>query len=178
MLFAKMQVANYTWAMEKIIGIGLDCCSIKAIQHDISRNNIYILNLFTDDEITYCEGVSNSDRQKEDFLKARRYAGRFAAKEAVIKALGGIHPEGFSWRDINIIRQESGRPFVWLEGRPKARQDDLGISKLFLSITHEGNMAIALCLAIGDSQVLTLPKYDAKFHFSPLLCHKKNFKSR
>lgn len=127
------------------VGNGIDRCSVPKMQRKIEDTSVLIVRTFTDEEIVYCEQADSPQ------LRAERYAGRFAAKEAVIKALGGISKRGFSYQDIHIIRGESGKPYVFLEGRAKTRANALGVRRFNLSITHDEDAAEAWCLALkGD----------------------------
>lgn len=123
---------------EYIIGIGTDLCEVARIQERI-ENGIFVLRYFTDREIIDCENVGN-------LLRAERYAARWAGKEAVIKALGGLG-EKIPFLDIYILNGQSGKPFVYLEGRAKTRADELNVNKIFLSLSHEKGMASAFCIA-------------------------------
>ena len=110
---------------------GVDIIEISRIQDvlDIYRPR-FLKRIFTDGEIAYCRG------------RAPNLAGRFAAKEATMKALGtGVRGE--SWRDIEIARKESGAPYVLLHGRAAKRADGLGLRDLSLSITHSRDYAVA-----------------------------------
>jgi holo-[acyl-carrier protein] synthase len=79
-------------------------------------------------------------------------AGRFAAKEAVMKALG---IGGFRWRDVEIRRSPSGKPEVALSGRMQARADRLGVRSISISISHSRDNAVAVALAERDASAGT-----------------------
>jgi holo-[acyl-carrier protein] synthase len=94
----------------------------------------FLKRVFTSDEISYCRG------------RAPNLAGRFAAKEATMKALGtGVR--GVSWKDIEVIRAESGAPSVKLHGRAKARAERLQVGEISLSISHSREFAVAFVVA-------------------------------
>jgi len=120
-----------------IYGIGTDITEIRRIQKAITRNKNFTNKLFTKDEMDLWE--------KKNF-KLEFIAGRFAAKEAISKALGtGIRD--FSFKDIEIINNELGKPQVIL--KPKAEDIITKISKSYkihLSISHEKEYAIAYAL--------------------------------
>ncbi|EPY2281908.1 holo-ACP synthase [Clostridium sporogenes] len=120
-----------------IYGIGTDITEIRRIQKAITRNKNFTNKLFTKDEMDLWE--------KKNF-KIEFIAGRFAAKEAISKALGtGIRD--FSFKDIEIINNELGKPQVIL--KPKAEDIITKISKSYkihLSISHEKEYAIAYAL--------------------------------
>lgn len=128
--------------IEKPIGIGIDICNVLRLKGDIEDETQYIFDYFTDPEIVYCE------QAKSPLLRAQRYAARVAAKEAVIKALGGISEDGFSLKEINVLKGKSGRPFIYLEGRVRQRAEELGVSEIHISIAHEKDVAIAYCIAV------------------------------
>jgi holo-[acyl-carrier protein] synthase len=118
-----------------IVGLGLDIAEIDRIEEAITRHGAPILErLYTPAEVAYCEGHRN---------KFERYAGRFAAKEAVMKALGTGWRRGVRWRDIEIIREASGKPTLALKGAAKRIADGLGVKSISITITHSGNLALA-----------------------------------
>jgi holo-[acyl-carrier protein] synthase len=118
-----------------IVGLGLDIAEIDRIEAAITRHGAPILErLYTPAEVAYCESHRN---------KFERYAGRFAAKEAVMKALGTGWRRGVRWRDIEIIRKPSGKPSLALKGAAKRIADGLGVKNISLTITHSGNLALA-----------------------------------
>lgn len=132
-----------------ILGSGIDRCYIPRIERDIAQTPDFISMCFTPEEIHYCQKPNHPNPTTRQHLQAIRFAGRWAAKEAVIKSLGGIDPNGFSFIDINILPEaETGQPLVSLSGRPYDRQVFLGVSRFFLSISHERDIAAAWCLAV------------------------------
>ena len=118
-----------------IVGLGLDIAEIDRVEAAITRHGAPILErLYTPAEVAYCESHRN---------KFERYAGRFAAKEAAMKALGTGWRRGVRWRDIEIIRQPSGKPSLALKGGAKRIADGLGVKNISVTITHSGNLALA-----------------------------------
>jgi len=118
-----------------IVGLGLDIAEIDRIEAAIVRHGASILErLFTPDEVAYCESYKN---------RYERYAGRFAAKEAAMKALGTGWRHGVRWRDIEVTREPSGKPTLRLEGVARGFADKLGVKNISLTITHSGNFALA-----------------------------------
>ncbi len=95
--------------------------------------------VFTPEEIAYCDGKARP---------AESYAGRFAAREAVIKALGGYR--GKRWQDISVTRHPSGAPIIALTGNAKRRADALGITRILITFTHEKTSAVAFAVAVTD----------------------------
>jgi holo-[acyl-carrier protein] synthase len=118
-----------------IVGLGLDIAEIDRIEAAINRHGAAFLErLFTPAEVSYCE------RHKNRF---ERYAARFAAKEAAMKALGTGWSRGVRWRDIEVAREPSGKPMLRLAGAAREIADGLGVKNISLSITHSGNLALA-----------------------------------
>ena len=118
-----------------IVGLGLDIAEIDRIEEAIARHGEPFLNrLFTPREIEYCERFRN---------KFERYAGRFAAKEAAMKALGTGWSRGVRWRDIEVVRAASGKPSLHLDGVARQIAGAMGVRNIALTITHSGNVAMA-----------------------------------
>ena len=117
---------------------GVDITEIPRIKQTFDRyGERFLKRVFTPDEIAYCRG------------RAPNLAGRFAAKEATMKALGtGVR--GVSWKDIEVIRAESGAPSVKLHGRAKARAERLQVFEISLSISHSREFAVAFVVAQRD----------------------------
>jgi len=129
--------ATHTRASEVllIIGLGLDISEIDRIEAAITRHGTAILQrLYTPQEIAYCESFKN---------KFERYAGRFAAKEAGMKALGTGWRRGVRWRDLEVVRQPGGKPTLRLAGAALQIANGLGVKNISLTITHSGNLALA-----------------------------------
>lgn len=121
-----------------IVGIGVDICDVGRMARALARHPTMAERVFTEEERTYCDRGGTS---------AECYAGRFAAREAVIKALGGYR--GKRWKDISVSRAPSGAPSILLSGNAKVRADMLGIERIFITFTHERNAAVAFALAVG-----------------------------
>jgi len=118
-----------------IVGLGLDIAEIDRIEEAIGRHGVAIIErLFTPKEAAYCESHRN---------KFEHYAGRFAAKEAAMKALGTGWRAGVRWRDIEVVREPSGKPTLQLQGAARERADKMGVKNISLTITHSGNLALA-----------------------------------
>jgi holo-[acyl-carrier protein] synthase len=108
---------------------------VSRIREVISRHGrIFLDRIFTSAEVAYCE------RHRDP---AERYAARFAAKEATMKALGTGWSKGVRWRDIEVTRKPGGRPTIVLHGIAREHADRLGARHLSLSLTHTGNFALA-----------------------------------
>lgn len=118
-----------------IVGLGLDIAEIDRIEAAIARHGAaFIERLFTPGEVAYCERYKN---------KFERFAGRFAAKEAAMKALGTGWSGGVRWRDIEVVREASGKPTLQLAGVARQIADRLGVKTIALTIAHSGNLALA-----------------------------------
>jgi holo-[acyl-carrier protein] synthase len=118
-----------------IVGLGLDIAEVDRIEAALTRHGASIIErLFTPAEAAYCE------RHKGKF---ERYAARFAAKEAAMKALGTGWSRGVRWRDIEVTREASGKPTLRLAGAAREIADGLGVKNILLTITHSGNLALA-----------------------------------
>lgn len=119
-----------------IIGVGVDIIEIRRISEAVKRNSRFLDKIFTEVELKYL---------KERKLRAEHIAGRFAAKEAVSKALGtGIR--GFGLKDIEIDRTELGKPLVILKGKAKSLAEQQGDYKIHLSISHGEDNAVAYAI--------------------------------
>jgi holo-[acyl-carrier protein] synthase len=118
-----------------IVGLGLDIAEIDRIAQVITRRGVAFLErVYTPGEIAYCEQHKN---------KFERYAGRFAAKEAAMKALGTGWRQGVRWRDIEATPEPSGKPTLRLEGVARQIADRMEVKNISLTITHSGNFALA-----------------------------------
>lgn len=124
-----------------IVGLGIDIAEVDRIEAAITRHGQpFLKRVFTAAEIAYCE------RYKHRF---ERYAGRFAAKEAGMKALGTGWRRGVRWVDFEVVRLASGRPTLKLHGRAEEFAGRLGVSSISLSITHSANTALAQVIFEG-----------------------------
>jgi len=118
-----------------IIGMGIDVAEVRRIREVIeSQKERFLRRVYTPDEVAYCEQFKN---------KFERYAGRFAAKEAAMKALGTGWSHGVRWADVEVVRQRGGRPTIALKGEARKVADKLGVKNIVLSITHTADQAIA-----------------------------------
>jgi holo-[acyl-carrier protein] synthase len=124
-----------------IIGLGVDITQIDRIEATIERRGRpFLERVFTPSEIAYCDSHRH---------RAERFAGRFAAKEAAMKALGTGWARGVRWIDIEVVREPSGKPSLRLAGAACEIASGLGVKNIALTITHDGNTALALVLFEG-----------------------------
>jgi holo-[acyl-carrier protein] synthase len=121
----------------EIVGLGVDICEIDRMDRALVRHPSMRDRVFTPEERAYCDGRARP---------AESYAARFAAREAVIKALGGYRRK--RWQDISVSRHASGAPSIVLAGNAKVRADDLGISSVLITFTHERSLSLALAVAV------------------------------
>lgn len=122
-----------------IVSVGVDICDVGRMERALARHPTMARRVFTDEEVAYCETRARP---------AESYAGRFAAREAVIKALGGYW--GKRWKDISVSRDVTGAPTIVLGGNAKARSEHLGIARFLLSFSHEHHSAVAFCVAVSE----------------------------
>ena len=131
-----------------VLSHGVDMVDCKRLAAMIDRyGNRFLKRVFTRRELEYCQGKK---RQIEHL------AGRFAAKEAVLKVLGTGLRKGMSWTDIEVVNEPSGRPKVTLSGGCRRIADEKDIAQILISISHIETHAIAS--AIGTSQTGSVPK--------------------
>ena len=121
------------------VAVGIDIIEVDRVRKAFERHGErFLRRVFTEAEIEQCRG------------KATRLAGRFAAKEAISKALGtGIH--GVGWREMEVVQLRSGRPTVRLHGNARRRADLLGLSAFDVSIADLQQFSIAIAVAIQTS---------------------------
>jgi holo-[acyl-carrier protein] synthase len=120
-----------------LIGIGVDLVEVDRIRRTLARTPSLVERLFTDAERAYCE------RRRDP---TERFAARFAAKEAVMKALGvGLGAVG--WHEVEVVRAESGRPSLALSGRAADLAAELGVVRWHLTMSHTTRVAEAIAVA-------------------------------
>ena len=118
-----------------IIGMGVDVAEVERIRRAIERHGeVFLRRIFTAKEREYCERFRN---------KFERFAGRFAVKEAAMKALGTGWSRGVRWVDIEVARQKGGKPTLVLAGEARKIAERLGVKHIALSITHTAAQALA-----------------------------------
>ena len=118
-----------------IIAIGIDIIEIARVEEVFSRQGErFRKRVFTETEIEYCERRAS---------RMSSYAARFAAKEAAMKALGTGWSNGVRWRDIEVVRGETGAPALRLHGRALERLGEIGARRAHLSLTHSEQIAMA-----------------------------------
>jgi holo-[acyl-carrier protein] synthase len=124
-----------------IVGLGLDIAEVHRVEAAIRRRGqAFLKRVFTPAEIAYCEHHRN---------KYERYAGRFAAKEAAMKALGTGWRRGVRWLDFEVVRLPSGKPSLEIRGRAQEFAGRLEVKNIVLTITHSGDTALAQVIFEG-----------------------------
>jgi len=125
-----------------ILGTGIDIVECLRIAQMIERHGeLFITRVFTDHEIEYCSARKAA---------TQHYSGRWAAKEAVLKALGTGWRRGISWRDIEIRNDKSGAPTVKLRGGARDVMEAAHITRLHVTISHCRSFAVAYVVAEGE----------------------------
>ncbi|MBX9788683.1 MAG: holo-ACP synthase [Pirellulales bacterium] len=130
----------------RTIGIGTDIIETLRIAQMIERHGeLFINRVYTPDEIEYCQSRKES---------TQHFAGRWAAKEAILKSLGTGWVKGISWRDVEVRNSGGGQPIVHLHGGALEASDKLGITRMLVSISHCRSHAIAFAQAVADDAIL------------------------
>jgi holo-[acyl-carrier protein] synthase len=118
-----------------IVGTGIDIAEVPRIRQSIARfGDRFLRRIYTAGEIRYCDSKAN---------RVERYAARFAAKEAAMKALGTGWSHGVRWRDCEIVRMPGGRPTIAFHGQACEIAARLGVKHAALSLSHTSEQAIA-----------------------------------
>jgi len=124
----------------EIVAHGIDLVDCPRIEEMVARHGErFVQRIFTAAEQAYAESNKN---------KIEKLAGRFAAKEAILKLMGTGWRGKIAWTDIEIINNSSGQPEVTLDGEVEKIADKLGIKHISISITHTANFAIASAVAL------------------------------
>ena len=129
-----------------IVGLGTDIVEVERIAKMIADHGEHFLErVFTPGEIAHCR-----DRKES----APHYAGRWAAKEAVMKVLGTGFTTDVGWTDIEVVTQPSGRPVIVLHGSTRETADRLGIADVLVSISHTKSYATATAIGVTADTVM------------------------
>jgi holo-[acyl-carrier protein] synthase len=120
------------------VSIGIDIVDIERIERILKEKPGFINRYFSSDEISLIKDKKNL---------ARHVAGRFAGKEAAVKAMGtGI--SGFSLKEVEILNDKNGRPYVKLNGKAKEAAEKLNVKEFAVSISYSGKTAVASAVAL------------------------------
>jgi holo-[acyl-carrier protein] synthase len=118
-----------------IVGTGIDIAEVPRIREAIERyGERFLARVFSENERRYCDSKAN---------RMERYAARFAAKEAAMKALGTGWNHGVRWRDCEVVRLPGGRPTMAFHGKAAEFAERLGAKHAALSLSHTAEQAIA-----------------------------------
>ncbi|MBA2251910.1 MAG: holo-ACP synthase [Nitrospirales bacterium] len=127
-----------------IVGIGLDLVNIARLEAIARRwQDRFLQRVYTEDE------------RRASFGRAWPYAslaGRFAAKEAMLKALGTGWSAGVSWQDIQVLNEAGGRPVATVQGRTGVLVQQAGVTRIHVSLSHDGGYAIAEVILTDETQ--------------------------
>ena len=119
--------------------IGIDLVEVGKMERVLARDRAIPENVFTDVELRY------SQRKRYSF---QRFAARFAAKEALFKALGTGLSGDLDWRDVEVRNERSGKPVLRLSGKTATKAGDMGVVDSYLSLSHTEKYAIALVILV------------------------------
>ncbi len=118
-----------------IVGTGIDIVEVPRIGATLARfGRRFLQKVFTEAEVRYCESKQN---------KTERYAARFAAKEAALKAIGTGWRRGVGWREVEVGHEPGGRPTIHFSGRAAEFAARLGMKRAALSLSHTKEQAVA-----------------------------------
>jgi holo-[acyl-carrier protein] synthase len=125
-------------------GIGVDLALISRLREVVGRwGERFLRRVFTEEEIAYC-------RRRRDPIP--HFAARFAAKEATLKALGTGLRMGVSWREMEVRRERGEAPTMVLSGRCQAIALAKGARRVLITLTHDGDYALAQAMLVGPSE--------------------------
>ena len=124
-----------------VVGIGTDIIECERIERMLQRHgDTFLTRVYTAGEIDYCSGRKTG---------TQHYAGRWAAKEAVLKSLGTGWAHGIQWTEVEVVNQQGGKPNIVLSGKAKHISEQLGIQEIMISISHCRRYAVAYATAIA-----------------------------
>lgn len=120
-------------------GLGVDIVEIDRMREILQRTPTFKKRIFSEGEITYCDSKADP---------AMSFAARFAAKEAVLKALGCGFSQGVGYRDVEVALDDNGRPFPVLHAKAMELYEEADVNEIALSLSHTENNAIACAIAL------------------------------
>lgn len=128
--------------MSRVLGVGVDLTQMPRLRRVVARwEERFLQRVFTEQEIAYC-------RRRRDPIP--HFAARFAAKEATLKALGTGLRMGVNWRELEVRRERGQAPTMVLSGRCRAIAEAKGGRRVLLSLSHDGDYAMAHAMLLGD----------------------------
>lgn len=131
------------------VGLGVDVVEIARMERILERTPSFAVKVFSEEERAYCDATAHP---------ATHYATRFAAKEAVVKALGTGFSQGIAVRDIEVRRNPKGRPCVRLSGRAQEVAREMGVREIPVSLSFTHSEAVACAMAITEGAVAASEK--------------------
>lgn len=126
------------------VGLGIDVVEIERVKAILARTPAFAERTFSEDERAYCDSKATPEIH---------YATRFAAKEAVLKALGTGFSRGIRPRDVEVRRTSKGRPYAVLHGRAREIAAEMGVRELPISLSYTHSEAVACAMAITEDSV-------------------------
>jgi holo-[acyl-carrier protein] synthase len=130
-----------------VLGIGTDIVECLRIRRMIEKHGeLFLARVFTDREMRYCQRSKNA---------TEHFAGRWAAKEAVLKCLGTGWSKGLCWTDIEVANDPAGKPAIRLHAATSDHAQTIGIRDVMISISHCRAYAVAYALALGQVPAAT-----------------------
>lgn len=127
-----------------IAGIGVDIVEISRIKNAITRwKDSFLRRIFTENEIKY---------SKSKKFSYQHLAARFAAKEAVLKAIGDSSIQRIEWHEVEVLNDEFGKPMIYLSGEAKKIKDREKISDILISMSHTREYAVANAILIKNGK--------------------------
>ena len=128
----------------RVLGIGVDIVETTRIQSSIERfGERFLKRVFTQGEQDYCGAMPHP---------ARHYGARFAAKEAISKAFGTGIGSQVGWRDIEVMRRETGEPYIVLHGEAKMLAEKLHVTQALISLSHSDHYSVANAVLIAREE--------------------------
>jgi holo-[acyl-carrier protein] synthase len=130
--------------------VGIDVIEIARVKKVLERHpSRFLRRVYTAEEVAFCHG------------RIPELAARFAAKEAVMKALG-TGARGLAWREIEVLPNRRGKPLVYLHGAAKRRSDEIGLRGVDVSLTHSHELAIAAVVGASDDDSTNRDEHRAR----------------
>jgi holo-[acyl-carrier protein] synthase len=126
-----------------IVGIGVDVCDVARIEQSLGGRTAdrFRARVFTAEEAAYCDARGR--------MRLESYAAGFAAKEAVLKALGTGWADGLAWHEVEVVHDAAGAPQVALHGVAATRARRRGVTRVHLTLSHTGGLAVAVVVLEG-----------------------------
>jgi holo-[acyl-carrier protein] synthase len=138
-------------ATDRPYAVGVDIIEIHRIEATIAKfGDRFMRRIYTDLEIAFCRGRSSE------------LAARFAAKEAVMKAVG-TGARGLGWREIEILPNHRGKPLVYLHGRAAVRAEKIGMEGIDISLSHSRDFAVAMVVGASRDLEPDRPHWRERF---------------